>query len=53
MPVHLDQADTKFKHSRMTCNDCVQLLLDVDGIDARIDIQILKTPQILLLHLSA
>ena len=37
----------------MTCRACIQLPLYVDGIDTRIDIQILKPPHIILVHLAA
>ena len=49
--VHSYQADPKYKHIRMTCRACVQPPPDLDGIYARIDTKILKTPQILLVHL--
>ena len=52
MTVHLDQADRKYKHSRMTCRACVQLLFDEDGIDASINTKMLKTPHDLLFHLA-
>ena len=48
-----DQADPKFNKSHITCRDCVQLLLYVDVIDAIIDTQILKNPNILLFRLVA
>ena len=51
--VHLDQADPKCNYSCMTCRDCVQLPLDVDGIDTSIDNQMLKPPHDLLVHLAA
>ena len=53
MAVHPYQADPKFKQIRMSCRACVQLLLDVDEIDASINNQILKTPHDLLFHLAA
>ena len=37
----------------MTCRFCVQLPLDLDGVDDSINTQILKTPHILLSHLWA
>ena len=49
--VNDDQDDPKCKHSSMTCRACVKLTLDVDGIDAIIDTQILNTPQDLLVNL--
>ena len=52
MTVHPDQADPNCKHGRMTSRACFQLPLGVDGIDASIDTQILKTPHDLLVHLS-
>ena len=53
MIVHPDQADTNCKHSCMTCRVCVQLPLDVDGIDASIYTQMLKTPHNILFRLKA
>ena len=50
--VHPYQIDQKCKHSRMTCRACVQLPLDVDEIDASINIQRLKTLRDLLVHLA-
>ena len=52
MKLHLDQSDPKYKHSRMTCMAFVQLELDLDGIYAIIDNQMLKTPHDILVHLS-
>ena len=51
MTVYPDQADPKLKHSCMTYRVCVQLPIYVDGIDAIINTQMLKTPHDLLLHL--
>ena len=51
MMFHPDQANPKYNHSHMNCRACVQLLLDLDGIDAIINTQILKTPHILIVHL--
>ena len=53
MTVHPYLAEQNCKHSRMTCRSCVQLLIDVDGIDASINTQIMKTLHDLLLHLAA
>ena len=53
MVVHPDQADPNCKHSRMTCRACVQLILDVDGVDSIINTQMLKTPHDILVHLAA
>ena len=53
MTVHPEQDDPNCKHSRMTCGGCVQLPLYVDGIDARIDTQILKIPHYIIVHLAA
>ena len=53
MTVHPYQTDTNCKHSRMSSRACAKLPLDVDGIDDRIDTQILKTPHIILFHLAA
>ena len=36
----------------MTYRACVQLLLDIGGIDASINIQMLKTPHYILFHLE-
>ena len=46
------QYDKKYKHICMTCRSCVQLPLYLDGVDARIDTQTLKTPHIILVHLA-
>ena len=53
MTIHPDRDDPNCKHSRMTCSSCIQLPLNVDGIDAIIDTQILTTPHDLLVQLSA
>ena len=53
MTVHPNQADPNFKHSQMTCRACVQLLIDVDGVDARINTQMLISPHDLMVHLAA
>ena len=53
MMVQLDQADLNCKNSLLTCRACVQLLLDVNGVDAIINIQMLKTLHGLLVHLAA
>ena len=53
MAVHPYQAEPIYKHSCMTSRACVQLPLDVDGIDASINSQIMKTPNDLLGHLAA
>ena len=52
MTFHLDQYDTNWKHIHMPCMACVKLPLYLDGIDASIDTQILKTPHIILSHLE-
>ena len=49
---HPDQADLNWNHSRMNCRDCVQLILDVDGVDAIIDTQMLKNSHVLLVRLA-
>ena len=49
--VHQYQADPKFKYSNMTCRACVQLPLDVYGIDDNIDTQIMTSPHIRLVHM--
>ena len=46
--VHSEQADPKLNHIRMACRACVQLLLNVYGVDTSIDTEMLKTPKILL-----
>ena len=53
MTVHLHQADPNCKYSRMTCRACIQLPLDVDGIDTSINNQNVKTPHYPLVHLAA
>ena len=53
MTVQPDQADPNCNYSCMTFRACVQLPLDVDGIDSRIDTQIMKTTHDLLVHLAA
>ena len=53
MAVHPYQAEPKCNHSCMTCRACVKLPLDVDGIDAKINNQIMKPPHDILLHLEA
>ena len=51
MMVHPEQADTSCKNSCMTCRSCDQLPLYVNGIDTRINNQILKNPRDILVHL--
>ena len=46
------QEDPNCKHNHMICKACIQLSLDVDGIDAIIDNQIIKTPYDLLVCLT-
>ena len=41
MTVHPYQSDTNYNYSCMTCRSCIQLPLDVDGIDSIIDTHIL------------
>ena len=53
MTFHPDQADPKCNYSCITCRACVQLPLDLDDIDSRIDTQMLKTPHDCLVHLAA
>ena len=53
MTVHPDQAETNYKHSHMTFRACVKLPLYVDGVDTRINTQMLKPPHDLLFHLEA
>ena len=52
MEVHPYQVDTNCKHSRINCRACIQITLDVDGIDTSIDTQTLKTTHDLLFHLA-
>ena len=49
---HIDQADIKFKLCCMACRYCVQIRIYLDGIDAIVDTQMLKTPDDLLVYLS-
>ena len=39
-----DQDDLKYKHIQMNCKSCVQLSLDLYGIDTSINNQMLNTP---------
>ena len=52
MTVHPAQADPTCKHSIMNCRACVKLLLYLDRIDARINIQMMRTTHDLLFHLA-
>ena len=52
MTVHPYQYDPNSNYSHMTCRACVQLPLDVDGIDVSIDTQMLKNPHNILFHLA-
>ena len=53
MMVNPYQADTNCNHSHMTCRYCVQLSLDLNGIDYSINTQILKIPHDILFNLAA
>ena len=53
MTAHPYQADPNCNNIRITCRACVQLPLDVYGIDSSIDTQIMKNPHDLLVHLAA
>ena len=53
MMVHPYQADPNCKHIRMDYRSCVKPPINVDGIDTRINIQMLKTPHGILFHLAA
>ena len=53
MTTHPYQADPNYMHSLMNFRACVKLPLDIDGIDAIINTQILKTPYDILVHLVA
>ena len=52
MKVHPDQADQNFNYSRITCRACIQIPLDIDGIDSSIDTHMLVKTHILLVHLA-
>ena len=52
MTVQPDQADPNCNYSRLTCSDCVQLLLDVDGIYFSIDNQMMKIHHDMLVQLA-
>ena len=52
MIVHPYHSDQNCKNSRMNFRACVQFPLDVDGIYASIDTQMLTFPHILLVHLA-
>ena len=51
MMVHPYQDYQKLSQNIMTFRACVQLPIDVDGINSIIDTQIMKTPHIILFHL--
>ena len=53
MTVHQEQAEPKYKNSCMTCRAYVQIPLYVDGLYDSPNTQILKNPQIILVHLAA
>ena len=53
MTVHPEKSDPNCNHSHMTCRACVELPLDVNEIDYRIDTRISNPLHILLLHLVA
>ena len=53
MLVHPDQADPNWKHSFMTYRDCGEPPLDTNGIDDRINNQMMKTADDILVHLTA
>ena len=53
MEVHPYQADPNCSYSCMTFRACVKLPLNVDGIDARINTQMLKPPHDLIVQLAA
>ena len=50
--VHLDQADTNCNCIHVTCRACIQIPLDIDGIDSSIDTHMLVKTHILLVHLA-
>ena len=49
----VNQDDPNCNYSCMNCRSCVQIPLYLDGIDASIDTQMLKSPHILLVHFAA
>ena len=51
--VHPDHADPKFNYSRMTCRACIQLPLDIGGIDASMYTEMIRNPHILLVNLAS
>ena len=51
MTVHPDQAGPNWNYSHIACRDCIQLPLDVYGIDAIIDTKILENSHTTLAHL--
>ena len=53
MAVHQDQPDSYCKHRFMTFRACVKLPIYVDGIDAIINTQIMKTPHYIIVHLTS
>ena len=53
MMVHPYHDDPKSNHSHITCRKFFQIPLDVDGIDASINNQMLENPRIILVHLAA
>ena len=53
MTFHPDQDDPNCNYSCMTWRSCVQIPSYVDGIDSRIDTQMLKTSHAILVHVAA
>ena len=51
MRFHPDQTDPNCKHGRMTIMACIQTPLNVDWIEASINIKIMKSPHGILAHL--
>ena len=52
MTVQPDQDDQNFNNNRMTCKAHVKLPLDVDRLDDRIDTQMQKKSQDIIVHLD-
>ena len=52
MMVNPDQYDPKLKQSHMNCRECVQLPLDVYGIDSSIYTQMMRIRHDFLVHLD-
>ena len=53
MMVYLDHVNPNRKYSNMDCRACVQLPLDLYGVNPSIYNQTLKNPNVILVHLEA